>query len=158
MYFQLGSLLHHPVQYLNGFLNYIAGLWSAFLVLTYLITGVGETQSFLAWFWYVFALLLLVIWVARVTGDRTIAVLLALAISYQLGFDWRDVMEANLADSRPDPLAHALSVLVGLWALRRLLSLEASRWASERPICGRSGAIGFALGRSGARPVGSGIS
>jgi hypothetical protein len=85
------------VQYLNGFLNYIAGLWSAFLVLTYLITRVGETQSILAWFWYVFALLLLVIWVARVTGDRTIAVLLALAISYQLGFagamSWRPIWQ-----------------------------------------------------------------
>jgi len=130
-YFQLGNLLHHPVQYLSGFFSFIAGLWSAFLVLTFAIVGVGEGQSFFAWFWYLFFLLLLVVWIARVTGGRKIAVLLAictallplcspmlsLAIHYQLGLDWQDVMEANLADGRPDPLAHVFM----LWSVVPLL-------------------------------------
>jgi hypothetical protein len=115
----------------GGFFHYIAGLWSAFLVLTFAIAGVGEVQSFFGWFWYLFFFLLIVVWIARVTGGRKIAVLLAvctallplcspmlsLAIHYQLGLDWLDVMEANLADSRPDPLAHVFM----LWAVVPLL-------------------------------------
>ena len=30
-YFQVGDLLHHPLSYLDSFLNYIAPLWAAFL-------------------------------------------------------------------------------------------------------------------------------
>lgn len=130
-YFQVESLLHDPVRYFGEFLRYIAGLWSGFLVLTYAIAGVGEVQADLARFWPVFFLLALVIWVARVTADRTVAVLLAigtallplcspmlaLAISYQLDFDWLGAMEANLADSRPDPLAHVFM----LWSVVPLL-------------------------------------
>jgi hypothetical protein len=130
-YFQLGNLLHHPVQYLYGFLNSIAGLWLAFLVLTFAIAGVGEVQAYLSWFWPVFFLLALVIWLVRTVADRTIAVLLAvctallplcspmlaLAVSYRLSFDWLDVMVANLADCRPDPMAHVFM----LWSVVPLL-------------------------------------
>lgn len=130
-YYQIGNLFYHPVQYLNGFLHSIAGLWSAFLVLTFAVAGVGEEQAYLSWFWPVFFLLALVTWLARSVADRTIAVLLAvctallplcspmlaLAVGYRLGFDWLDVMAANLADCRPDPMAHVFM----LWAVVPLL-------------------------------------
>jgi hypothetical protein len=120
-YVQLGTLFHAPERYVGGFLNYIAPLWSAFFVLTYGLVGVGEVQTYVVWFWPVFLLLLLVVWLVRVIADRTAAVLLAamtailplsspslaLAIDYELGRDWIGYMQANLADVRPDPLAHA---------------------------------------------------
>jgi len=126
-YFQLAAAIHHPVQYFGGFLGFIAGLWSGFLVLTYAVLGVGEIQAHLAWFWPVLFLLVLVVWVARATADMTVAVLLAvatallplcspmlaLAIDYQLGLDWIGLMHLNLADSRPDALAHVFM----LWSV-----------------------------------------
>lgn len=126
-YFQLESLLHTPLHYVGGLLKSIAPLWSVAIMGTYALAGVGEVQASLARFWPLVLFLLLVTWTARLIANRTIAIVLALftaalplaspnlalAITYRLDLDWLGYMHANLADPRPDFLAHGFM----LWSV-----------------------------------------
>src|SRR5882762_1892381 len=132
-FFQCGRLLYDPAHYLKDFLQFIAPLWAAVIMLGYALAGAGELQANLARFWPLLGLLLLVIWIARRLATARVAVLLAsvtallpfaspnlaLAVRYQLGLDWRRPMRAaDWADLRPDLLAHVFM----LWAVVPLVA------------------------------------
>jgi hypothetical protein len=140
-YYRFAMFWPNPFRPLFGFYSDIAGLWSGFIVLTYVLVGVGETQAYFSGFWPTFALVVLVIWVARVYGGRTIAILLgaatallpfnspsiSMAIAWFLGSDSSALMRSVMADLRPDRLAHIFM----LWSvLPLLLHGQAARWST----------------------------
>jgi hypothetical protein len=149
-YYQFDAFWSRPSAYLLQFYSYIAGLWSAFIVLTYALVGVGEVQAYFSGFWGMLFFVVLVVWLVRVLGSRPLSILLgaatallpfnspaaSMAIAWLLGLD--PAPRSVLADLRPDRLAHVFL----LWSVLPLLM-------HRRDVCWSSmGVTGIACAAS----------